>query len=309
MIVVRRFVFHLMELTFLLLSIAVATFLFLHLLPGDPAQMYAGVEATEAELEGVRQRMGLDRPLLVQIGSYLGRVTRGDLGISLRTGNPVASEIAARLEVTGRLALLSTLIALGTALLLGGVPTMRPEGGLASLVEWVGLTVLAIPVYWLGLLLVLLFSAELRWFPPAGGETWRHLVLPSVALGVHTGAAGARILRASLGEALRKAYLLTARGKGASARRAGWVHGLPNALVPVIAFFGVEAGQMFGGAVLTETVFALNGLGRYLVQSIAFRDYPAVAGCVLIGAAVVALANAVADAFCSLIDPRTRRAG
>lgn len=303
----RHLAYRLLELGSLLLGVALVTFLLLHLLPGDPAQMYAGLEATEAEIEGVRKRMGLDRPLLVQLRSYLGRVTRGDLGYSLRTGNPVAWEIGIRIGVTGRLALLSILIALGTALLLGASGALRSKGSLGALLDGAGLAVLAIPVYWLGLLLILLFAAGLRWFPPGGAESWRHLALPSLALGLHTGAATARILHASLSETLYKAYLVTAKGKGAGARRAGWIHALPNALPPVVAFFGVEAGQILGGAVLTETVFSLNGIGRYLVQSIAFRDYPAVVGCVLTAAAAVTLANAAADVACAMIDPRIRK--
>ena len=303
----RRLASRFAELAFLLFSVAAVTFAFLHLLPGDPAQVYAGPEATEAELEGVRRRMGLDRPFPLQLASYLIRVAQGDLGISLRTGNPVASEIASRLGVTGRLALFSTLIAAATALLLGAAPALRPSRKLASLADWVSLLILAVPVYWLGLLLVLVFAAGLRWLPPAGSEELRHFVLPSLALGVHTGAQAGRVLRASLTEALQKAYVAAARGKGAALGRAGWVHALPNSLLPTVAFFGVESGRLFGGAVLTETVFALNGLGRYLVQSIAFRDYPSVAGCVLVGAAAVALANAATDAACALIDPRIRR--
>lgn len=303
----RRLAFRLAELALLLLGVAVATFLLLHLLPGDPAQVYAGPEATEAELEGVRRRMGLDRPLPVQLASYLVRVVRGDLGVSLRSGNPVAGEIASRIGVTGRLALYSILIAAATAVLLGAVPALRPGRRLAAVADWTGLLILAVPVYWLGLLLVLLFAVWLRWLPPAGSGGTPHLVLPSLALGVHTGAQAARVLRASLTEALQRAYVLAARGKGAGPARAGWIHALPNALLPAVAFFGVESGRLFGGAVLTETVFALNGLGRYLVQSIAFRDYPSVAGCVLVAAAGVAVANAAADAACAFIDPRIRR--
>ena len=303
----RRLALRLAELAFLLLGVAAVTFVFLHLLPGDPALVYAGPEATEAELEGVRRRMGLDRPFPLQLASYLSRVARGDLGVSLRTGNPVASEIASRIGVTGRLALFSMLIAAAAALFLGAAASLRRGRRLATLADWACLVILAVPVYWLGLLLVLVFAAGLRWFPPAGSDGLRHLVLPSFALGVHTGAQAARVLRASLTEALQKAYVAAARGKGAGPARAGWVHALPNALLPTVAFFGVESGRLFGGAVLTETVFALNGLGRYLVQSIAFRDYPSVAGCVLAGAAAVALANAAADAACALIDPRIRR--
>lgn len=303
----KRFAYRLVELGSLLLGVALLTFLLLHLLPGDPAQMYAGLEATEAELEGVRKRMGLDRPLLVQLGAYFGRLAQGELGYSLRSGSPVAWEIEARIGTTVRLALFSMVIAAATALLLGGGAALRPEGPLSALLHWAGLVVLALPVYWLGLLLILLFAAGLRWFPPGGDESWRHLVLPSLALGLHTGAATARILHASLKEALSKAYLVTARGKGAGRGRVGWVHALPNALPPVVAFFGMEAGHLLGGAVLTESVFSLNGLGRYLVQSIAFRDYPAVAGCVLVAAVGVTLANAAADFTCALLDPRIRK--
>lgn len=277
------------------------TFLFMHALPGDPAELYAGEEASTADLEAVRRRLGLDRPLLAQLVHYSGALLRGDLGVSLRSGAPVYDEIATRLPVTVKLTGLATLIGVLWATpagLLGAVGT-RPA--VARLLDWTGLVVLAMPVYWLGLLLILLFSVRWRLLPPAGSDSWVHLLLPALALGAHTGAAAARILKASLADVLRRPYLLTARGKGATRLRAVLVHAAPNAAVPVITFLGMETGRLLGGAVLTETVFSINGLGRFLVASIAFRDFPAVIGVVLVMALGVTCANAAADALCSLL--------
>lgn len=287
--------------------VIVATFLLLQWLPGDPAELYAGEGATGEEVALLRERLGLDQPLAVQLLRHAGRLLRGDLGVSLRSGRPVRDEIAARLPVTLRLA--AAAAAVGAAVALGGgvAAGADPSGRLARVLDWVNLSILALPVYWLGMIMILVFTVRLGWPALGGTGRWGELFLPALALGAHTGAATARILAASLSDALGAAYLRTALGKGASGSRALLRHALPNALIPAVTYFFMEGGRLLGGAVLTETVFALNGIGRYLVTSIAFRDYPAVVGVTCFIAACVTLSNAAADLLCRCLDPRARR--
>ncbi len=289
-----------------LMGVVCLTFLFMHWLPGDPAELYAGEEATVEDLAAVRQRLGLDRPLPIQFVQYVSQLVAGDLGDSLRSGKPVTMEIATRFPLTLKLAALSTGIALVVAIPGGLLAAARPESRGAKLLEWSGLIILATPVYWLGLLLILAFSVSLRILPPGGSDSLTHLILPSAALGAHTGAATARMLKASLVDVLGRAYVTTAYAKGAPTWRSVVVHALPNAAIPVITFLGMETGKLMGGAILTETVFTLNGLGRYLVTSIAFRDFPAVLGVVIVMALGVTAANLAADALCALLDPKQR---
>lgn len=297
---------NLMEVAIVLVGVVVASFLLMHWLPGDPAELYAGEDATERDIERLRRRMGLDQPVWVQMTKHAYRLVQGDLGESLRSGRPVGDEIRARLPTTLRLTGLAILVSLLVGFPAGLATASSPHGALSRMVDWASLTVLAVPVYWLGLLLILIFAVFLRWLPPSGSDSLRHLVLPAFALGLHAGAALARVLRASVDDVLGQAYIRTARGKGAPSLRILWLHVLPNALIPVTTYFAMEIGRLLGGAVLTETVFAVNGIGRFLVTSIAFRDYPAVVGVVLFIAVCVTLTNAAADMLCRLLDPRTR---
>lgn len=292
-----------------LLGVMAASFLFLHWLPGDPAELYAGEGATDAEIDALRQRMGLDEPVWSQALKHVGRLARGDLGRSLRSGRPVRDEIAARLPTTLSLAAVALTISAVIALLFGIAASAGPGGFASRLAQWAVLSILAVPVYWWGILLLLVVVAGLGWSPPAEGAGWTRLLLPGLALGLHTGAATARVLGASLTDVLGNPYVRTAHGKGLSHRRVLLLHALPNALIPAVAFFATEAGRLLGGAVLTETVFGINGIGRFLVQSIEFRDYPAVVGVVCFAAVAVTTANAAADLACRLLDPRTRRKG
>lgn len=292
-----------------IVGIACITFVLMQWLPGDPAELYAGEEASVEDVERMRQRLGLDDPVPIRLIRYVAGLARGDLGHSLRTGRPILAEIQARLPLTLALAASSTLIALALALPTGLFIAARPHGVIARALDWAGLITLATPVYWLGLVLILVVSVSWRLLPPGGSDSWAHLLLPSLALGAHTGAATARILAASLVDVLQQPFLVTARAKGAPLWRRVVVHALPNASLPVITFLGMESGRLMGGAVLTETLFSLNGLGRYLVTSIAYRDAPAVLGSVLVMAVSVTTVNALADAAGLWLDPRTRREG
>lgn len=295
----------LVEIAIVLAGVMLATFLFLQWLPGDPAELYAGEDATQHDIDVLRRRMGLDQPVWVQMTHHARRLIRGDLGDSLRSGRPVVEEIQARLPTTLRLTAMALLISVAFAFPLGLMSAAYPRSVFARLVDWASLSVLALPVYWLGLLLILVFAVNLRWAPPGGSESLGQLVLPALALGMHTGAATGRVLAASLDDVMGQAYVRTAKGKGVPERRVLWVHALPNALIPVVTYFSTEAGRLLGGAVLTETVFAINGIGRYLVSSIAFRDYPAVVGIVFFIAVAVTFTNAVSDLLCQRLDPRS----
>jgi len=301
---VKRALARTCEFLLLLAAVAAISFIAMHALPGDPARLYAGEDAPFEEIEAVRRRMGLDRPLPVQLASYLLRAAQGDLGTSIRSGRPVVSEIRSRAGMTLRLACGALAVAAAIALFLGVFSAARPHSAVVQALDWAGLLILSVPVYWLGLALILVFALGLRLLPAGGDATAAHFVLPAAALGAHTGIAAARVLRASLAGVLEKPFVAVALGKGATASRALWAHALPNALGPAIAYFALESGRLLGGAVLTETVFSINGLGRFIVQSIAFRDYPCVVGTALVMAVLVLAANLAGDLACSRLDPR-----
>lgn len=292
-----------------LAGVILGSFLLLQWLPGDPAQLYAGEEATDEEVALIRRKMGLDQPVWIQLGRHAMRLLQGDLGLSLRSGRPVREELAPRLAVTASLAAGAAVIGVAFAVPAALIVNAHPGGFVSRAIDWVSLSVLSLPVYWLGLGLILIFGVRLGWFVPEGTGRWHEYILPAIALGAHTGAATARVLAASISDVLGAAYVRTALGKGLSSKDAMVRHVLPNALIPAVTYFSMEIGKLFGGAVLTESVFSLNGLGRYLVLSIAFRDYPAVVGATVIVAVGVTLANAAADALCRWLDPRARDRG
>lgn len=287
-----------------LAGVLVISFTMIHFLPGDPAEIFAGEEATREEVEAVRRRMGLDRPLPVQFAQYVIRAAQGDLGTSTRSGRPVVAELRSRMGATLCLGALALLVAGAVALPAGLYSAARPHSALVQALDWLGLALLSVPVYWLGLALMLLFSLTLKVLPAGGDGSIAHFLLPAAALGAHTGIAAARVLRASMFEILAMPYLKAALSKGATNARLIWRHALPNACGPALAYFALESGRLLGGAVLTETIFSINGLGRFVVQSIAFRDYPCVLGAVLFMAGAVMAANLVADLVASRIDPR-----
>lgn len=286
--------------------VALTVFLMVRLLPGDPARVIAGVLASEQEVERLRTRLGLDEPLLRQAVIFVGDLVQGDLGTSARTSNPVTEEIGARFGATARLAVVSTVLAVLIGVPLGAFAATRAgrfEDLLASTVVLFGISM---PVYWLGLMLILVFSIRLRWLPAAGAEGVLSVVLPAVTLAFFSMAFIARITRSSMLEVLHQDYVRTARSKGVKQRTVVWRHALRNALAPVITVIGLQFGELLGGAILTETVFAWPGLGRLLVDSIFARDYPTVQGLVIVFALLFALVNLAIDLFYSVIDPRVR---
>lgn len=286
--------------------VAITVFLMVRLLPGDPARVIAGVLASEQEVDRLRTRLGLDQPIWRQGVIFVSGLARGDLGTSARTSNPVTEEIGARFGATLTLALVSTVLAMLIGVPLGVFAAMRAgrfEDLLASTFVLFGISM---PVYWLGLMLILVFSIRLRWLPAAGSEGLLSVVLPAVTLAFFSMAFIARITRSSMLEVLHQDYVRTARSKGVTRRAVVWRHALRNALAPVVTVIGLQFGELLGGAILTESVFAWPGLGRLLVSSIFARDYPTVQGLVIVFALLFALVNLAVDLFYGVIDPRVR---
>ena len=289
-----------------LLGVATLVFSLIHLVPGDPAQAMLGETASQADVEALRQRLGLDRPLLEQYGGFLIGLAHGDLGTSLRTGEPVAQQIRGRVPATMELAAAAMLVAIGIAIPLGVLAAMRRGTAVDAASMTLALTGISVPNFWLGPLLAIVFAVQLQWLPVSGRGTWAHLVLPAVSLGAGLAAILARMTRATLLEELRELYVQAARARGVSPARAVLAHALRNGLIPVVTLLGLQFGNVLTGAVITETVFAWPGIGRLLIQSIGFRDYPVVQGCILFIATTYVLVNLATDLAYGALDPRIR---
>ena len=289
-----------------LLGVATLVFALIHLIPGDPAQTILGETASEAEVAALRQRLGLDRSLLEQYGGFLTNAARGDLGTSLRSNAPVAQEIGDRLPATLELAAAAMLVAIGVSIPLGIIAAVRRGTIVDHAATTLALTGISIPNFWLGPLLALVFAVELGWLPVSGRGTLANLVLPAISLGAALAAILARMTRASLLEELREPYVQAARARGASNARAVLRHAFRNSLIPVVTLIGLQFGAVLTGAVITETVFAWPGIGRLLIQSIGFRDYPIVQGCILFIAVTYVGMNLLTDLVYGVLDPRIR---
>ncbi len=310
-----------------LLGVALLTFALIHLTPGDPVLVMLGQDATPAELERLRHLLGLDQPLYVQFAQYLGRLATGQMGDSIFQHQPVTRLIGERLPATVELTVAAMLIAIAIGLTTGVISALVPYSLFDVLAMFVALSGVAMPVFWLGMLGILLFALQLGWLPSFGrGEplldalgSWvhygdpqdfvdalKHLLLPAATLGAFSTALISRLVRSALLEVLGQDYVRTAQAKGlqniAIVRR----HALPNALIPVVTVIGLQVGTLLGGAILAETIFAWPGVGRLLLQSISQRDYPLVQGIVLVTALLVSLINLVVDLLYGAINPRVR---
>jgi len=291
------------------LAVATAVFLLLHLVPGDPVAMMLGEGAEAAEAERLRAELGLDRPLAAQYLSYLGGLARGDLGESLHFRRPVAALLGETLPATLELALAAMAAAIAVALPLGLLAASRRGRPADRLARGFALVGVSMPSFWLGPLLILLFSIQLGWLPVSGRGGAASLVLPALTLGLGLAALLTRMVRTSVAEELARPYVTTALAKGLSRREALWRHALPNALIPVVTVLGLQFGSLLTGAILTETIFAWPGLGRLLIQSIRLRDYPLVQGAVLLIAGIYLLVNLATDLLYARLDPRVRLGG
>jgi ABC-type dipeptide/oligopeptide/nickel transport system permease component len=289
-----------------LLGVATLVFSLIHLIPGDPAQAMLGEAAPQADVEELRHRLGLDRPLIEQYGLFLRGLVRGDLGTSLRTGLPVTSQIVERMPATFELAAAAMLVAIAFSMPLGIVAAVRRGTAVDHAAMTLSLAGVSVPNFWLGPLLAIVFAVELGWLPVSGRGTWAHLVLPAISLGAALAAILARMTRATMLEELREQYVQAARARGVSRLRAIVRHAFRNSLIPVVTLVGLQFGAVLTGAVITETIFAWPGIGRLLIQSIGFRDYPLVQGCILLIALTYVGVNLVTDMLYGVLDPRIR---
>ena len=287
-----------------LFGVLVVTFLLLDVVPGDPVAEIVGERADSATIARLRAELRLDDPVHVRFGHYLGNVVRGDLGRSFVTGRPVAQDLRERFPHTVRLALAAMAIAVTAGIALGVLAAVRPGSAvdrLAMLVSYLGVS---FPVYWVGLLLILLFALTLRWLPPSGAGGLAFLVLPAVTLGMRSVAFLARMTRGAMREALTGDFVRTARAKGLSEGAVVWRHALRTALIPIITVLALDVGNYLTGSLLTETIFAWPGVGRYVLTAIAKRDLPAIQGAVLFLSLVFVFVNLIADLLYAKADPR-----
>lgn len=289
-----------------LLGISLLLFFMLRMLPGDPAQVLAGQMASPEDIQVIRIQLGLDQPLYIQYAVFLNRLVHLDLGVSARTQNPVIQEIWARLPNTILLALCAITLACVLGIPAGVVAAIRPYSWIDYLVTLASLFGISMPVFWLGLMLMILFSITLQWLPAGGIGTWKHLVLPSITLASFVVAFIARMTRSCMLEVLSQDYVTTARSKGLKEKVIIIRHALKNALIPIITVVGLQFGLLLGGAVLTETVFAWPGLGRLIVDSILARDYAMIQGSILIFGLLYTLVNLLVDMLYAFVDPRVR---
>jgi peptide/nickel transport system permease protein len=289
-----------------LLGVATLVFALIHLVPGDPAQSMLGEGASEEEVVQLRHRLGLDRPLLEQYRSFLTGLVRGDLGTSFRYGTPVTGEIRDRLLRTMQLAVAAMGVAILIALPLGIAAAVFRGTFIDHAAMTFALAGISMPNFWLGPLLAILFAVYLGWLPVAGTGTVWHLVLPAVTLGAALAAILARMTRASLLEELRELYVIAARARGLSRLRAVVRHAFRNSLIPVVTIIGLQFGAVLTGTIITETIFAWPGVGRLLIQSITFRDYPLVQGCILFISLTYVGMNLLTDLTYGFLDPRIR---
>jgi peptide/nickel transport system permease protein len=295
-----------------LFFVAVIVFLLIHLIPGDPALIVLGQEAKPEAVQAIRKELGLDQPLPVQFALWMGNVLRGNFGTSIHSKIPVIQSIRERFPVTFVLTTLAVLFSLLISLPSGILAAVYQNTGKDYLIMAATVLGVSIPGFWLGLMGLLIFSVHLGWLPSTGyvaiwedfGEGMKYMLLPSVTLGLFMAAVVARMTRSSMLEVFRLEYVTHARAKGLSEWSVINKHALKNAFAPTLTTIGIQYGMLLGGAVVTETVFSLPGLGKYLVVSIAMRDYPVVQGCILFVALVYVLINLIVDLLYGYFDPR-----
>lgn len=296
----------LMAIVPVLLVVAALVFAIIHLVPGDPVLAMVGAEAARADIELMRERLGLNRPLPVQFADYLGGVAQGDLGTSIRTGRPVLEEVAARFPRTLQLALVALGISMFVGIVLGVTAAVFRGTWIDSIAVLIAIVGVSAPTFWIGLALIFVFAVDLRWFPTGGAETWKHVVLPAATLGFHYAAVIARVTRSSMLDVLADDYVRTARAKGLAAWRVILQHALKNALIPTITIVGLQFGALISGSIVVEVVFSWPGLGLLLITALNSRDYPVVQACILTIATAFILVNLIVDVLYGVVDPRVR---
>lgn len=289
-----------------LLGVTLVIYLILNMAPGDPAKVILGEQATPEQIAELREEMGLNDPVLVQYARYIFNLVQGDMGESYNSGLKCNVEIFARFPNTLRLTICAISLAVILALPIGIVAAVKQNSIFDGVSMFIALIGLSMPVFWLGLLLILFFSLRLGWFPSSGAEGWKSLVLPTVTLGFQQMASIARVTRSSMLEVIRADYIRTARAKGVAESKVITKHALKNALIPTVTVVGLQFGGMLGGSVMTESVYAWPGVGRLMVQSINKRDIPMVLGCVIMFSVTSSVVNLLVDVLYGFIDPRIK---
>lgn len=283
----------------------------MYIAPGDPATMVGGPTATESDLESIRENLGLNDPFLVQYGRYIKNAVQGDFGYSYQSKQSVSEAIAIRLPNTFKLAIASMIVAIIIGVVAGLISALRQNSWLDMTSTTLALAGISIPNFWLGALLILVFAVNLQWLPVGGlsapfytAEGFKQMILPAITLGTSAAAMIARMTRSSVLEVAKADYVRTARAKGVKEKSVIWVHTLKNAMIPVVTVIGVNFGGLLGGTIITEKVFAINGVGRLMVDAIAQRDFPMVQASVLLVATLFVVVNLIVDIVYTFIDPR-----
>ncbi|WP_408008621.1 nickel ABC transporter permease [Pseudalkalibacillus sp. A8] len=306
-LIVRR----ILQLVLLLVGISFIVFMSMHFSPGDPASIIGGPTATESDIEAIRDDLGLNDPVLVQYGNYMAGVVQGDLGFSYQSKQSVSEAIITRFPNTLNLAIASMIIAVVIGVTAGIISALKQNSWLDISSTTVALAGISIPNFWLGTVLILIFAVNLQWLPVGGlsAPFWtiegvKQLILPAITLGTGSAAMIARMSRSTMLEVIRADFVRTARAKGVKEKSVVWVHALRNAMIPVITVIGLNFGFLLGGTIITEQVFAINGVGRLMIEAIAARDFPMVQGSVLLVATLFVLVNLIVDIIYAFIDPR-----
>ena len=290
----------------IMLVVAVVIFLFLHMIPGDPAQVVAGPEASAQDIVQTRIKLGLDRPLHEQFWRFLSGVVQGDLGNSYRTNMPILEMIGDRIVPTIELSFVSMVWAIVAGIFAGVVAATHRGKWQDQLTMFGAVAGISMPSFWLGLMLIELFAVQLGWLPSGGNTTYEHYILPSITLGSGVAAVIARFTRSSLLETLGEDYVRTARAKGAQEWRVVWLHALRNALLPVVTMTGLQFGFLLGGSVVVEAVFSWPGMGSMLVDAVNMRDYPVIQAEMLLFAIQFMFINLLVDVLYAVINPQIR---
>jgi peptide/nickel transport system permease protein len=287
-------------------GVLILTFMLIHLVPGDPVEVMLGESASTADRVQLRADLGLDQPLIQQFGSYLAKLSHGDFGNSIHTKTPIIETIKARYPATVKLAVLALLIGIGIGVPMGIYAALKANHWQDVVVTLVSVRLSAMPAFWFGPMLMLIFAVWLGWLPVSGMDSNASIILPALTLGFGLSAILTRMTRTSLLEVLNDDYIRTARAKGLTEQAVILRHALRAALLPIITIVGLQMGSLLAGTVITETIFSWDGIGRLLVESIEKRDYPVTQACVLIVALSYVLVNLVTDMLYRFADPRVK---
>lgn len=290
-----------------IIGVSFVVFSLLYLSPGDAALASAGPNAPKETVEILRNKMGLNDPFLIQYGRFLKNlIFHFDLGASYQSKTPVIEKILRVFPNTLKLAGVSLIFAIISGIILGIIAGINKNNIIDSIISFTGMIGLAMPIFWSGLLLIIIFSSKLKLLPASGFSSWRHMILPVLALGLQTSSSIMRMTRSSMIEVLDKDYIRTARAKGLKKSRIIFIHALKNAMIPIITTIGLQAGGLLGGSILTETVFSISGIGRLMVDSVKTRDYPVILGGVMFIALVYSIISIIIDILYGFLNPQIK---